>query len=287
MNFQFLLIVIVLIIILMLYKDTNKDNKELFDARVSNINKNECGKMCTDTYDCKSFAYDSNAKKCYLSKTPIIALPSGTSIYVDEYKADQLRCNKIKPIELDQVNQDPEIMRDNEIYTCADRQSGNYKLYKIVNGIMEEIPKREDIGKVSLEPYVMRQIEWPSAEFKKDLEPDLKLIKPRPNYVLFQKDKREFLGQTLFPYQCVSGVGEEDCINQCRRYDDCIGTEWNPIIEGDKISDKVSRNVCCPKKKITEIIDRRDQFSNGFFYLKKNTNLLDPNDMYMIYSKNK
>lgn len=275
MKFQLLILVLFVFFIIV---TTNNYNNEYFDARVSDIKIEQCGKICTDVYDCEGFGYDNTTSKCYISKTPIINLPAASSLYVDEYESKQYRCNKIKPIKLDQRNTDPTILRDNQLYMCADDDRGYYDLYKIVNNTMEKI-NRGDIDKVNLEPYVMNEIEWPTKEFKKDITPNLKTANQnRKIYTLFEKDKREFLGQFLFPYKCVSNVSEDECINQCRRYDDCIGTEWNPLYVNNNI---INKNVCCPKKDITEIIDRRDLVENGNFYVKKSTNLLDPNDMYI------
>ena len=76
MENQFLFIIIIIIIIYILLNTSCDDinNIEGFDARVLNLTKEQCGKLCTSIIGCQGFSYNDQ-NQCYLSKTPILTKP--------------------------------------------------------------------------------------------------------------------------------------------------------------------------------------------------------------------
>lgn len=85
----------------------------------------------------------------------------------------------------------------------------------------------------------------------------------------------EFIGQYLFPHKCSTNISKEDCMKQCLNNDDCVGTEWNPILfikKGEPNLYEFEENVCCPKTRIKKVIKRRKPNRKGHFYLKEKKN---------------
>jgi hypothetical protein len=257
-------------------------SQESFDARISNYTDEECGRMCTKVYGCKGYAFDKNTNKCYLSKDFILGQPSFNTLYSDEYLTSQLRCNKKKPIDVDLEvirEADEYIKKDNTVYLCSDNERDVYTYYKIVNGTKIAITP-DQVRTIPYEPYVIGTIDWPKK--KKDIDPNIPSVaKEQENlsdYNIFQKDNREYLGQYLFPYQCVNNISENECLDTCDKNSDCEGVEYNPEYIKDN---KLYRNVCCPKRILSEIITRRPEFEHGSFYVKKKIQDLDKKKYYI------
>jgi hypothetical protein len=260
-------------------------NYEGFDARLSDISLESCGSLCTETYGCKGFAFDDKTKKCYLSKYVIIQKPQ-LGIYTDEYNTEYQRCNKIFPIEENTNEIKQEDKRQNMFYSCSKKEDDKFELKKIVNEKIISIDKKT-IDDIPYEEYNMEDIIWPIN--KKDfLQKDILLKKEEmaKKVYVFEKDKDEHLGQYLFPYKCVSNIPEKECIDTCIKDNDCVGVEINPVLLKDtgKGQDMYT-NVCCPKRQITEIINRRDDYKNGSFYVKRLENNLNKDDGYYIRLK--
>lgn len=272
-----LILLIVIFIIFTIYKYLLAETKkyENFDVLQKDINKEQCGRICTKSPLCKGFAFDINNKECYLSKEYILGKPN-IGVYLDKYKNEQLRCNKLRPISIDSnvIKDIPEILlRDNTLYLCSNNEDSKYDYYKIVNEKMEKIEKK-DINTLPYEEYELKDIDWNNSNtdtIKKELL--ISVNKEKDNlkpHKIFDKDSREYLGQYFFPYKCVSDISLGECLRFCNNESKCIGTEWNPLyIENDKNNKKIlHKNVCCPKIKIREIVERRKKFENGNFYVK-------------------
>lgn len=289
--FLFQLLLYLSIIIIIIYCVT-KHKVEMYDGRISGITKELCGKICTETFGCIGFAYDGTNSKCYISKRPILYQP-GNSLYSDEYNYGHYRCNKIDPLRddidnIDTITQDR--LRRNMIYSCANEERDMFEIYKIVNNKIEKIPKTNisqdtrpnSFLTVEYEKYPLNEIIWPTQ--RKDLQPQDLVSKDEEkikNYILFEKDDKEYLGQYLYPHRCVENVSEEECLETCRKNIDCVGTEFNPVyIKNEKGSNVIYKNVCCPKRKIRDVITRRKEFENGHFYLKKEPVELDKRNVY-------
>lgn len=256
---------------------------ENYDARISSISKENCGKLCTETSDCAAFSYDNDKKKCYLSNKPIF-YQSANSLYAPEYETHHFRCNKVKPIrgEIDDIDNDD--LKINMIYSCQDREQGEYKLNKIVNGRIEELQncKNNNYKNITEEKYPIFKIEWPVN--RKDL--DINNIYDEEknklnNYTLFVKDKNEYLGQYLFPYKCVKDIPENICIKSCAENKNCSGIEYNVLYKG-KNTNEINKNVCCLKTGKLERVPRRQEHENGYFYIKSNPRRLDKNEIYKL-----
>lgn len=298
-SFQFLiLLIIIFIIIIIIFNLNNKPNIENYDARITGAPKELCGKICTETFGCSAFAYDDNNSKCYLSERPILFQP-GTSLYSNEYEFDHYRCNKVDPIRSDIDTSETitqEKLRKNMIYSCQNEERDAFRFYKIVNNKIEEVDKTNTTDDtransfldVIYEKYPLHEIQWPTQ--RKDLvlndliNNDAELLE---DYVLFEKDMREYEGDYLYGFQCVKDIPEEDCIRSCKENNDCVGTEFNPVLikktidEFGNPTNKLYHNVCCPKRSIDNIIPRSKVHENGKFYVKRKLNKLRKNRIYI------
>lgn len=81
---------------------------------------------------------------------------------------------------------------------------------------------------------------------------------------------KEHIGTFLNPHQCVANTQLFDCLKACDIRDKCTGTEWTPLMVAvnDEGEDVMYENVCCPKRDITEITERKSKNSRGRFYVK-------------------
>jgi hypothetical protein len=273
MDYKLLLIIIIIVIICCC--TTGSDN-EGFDARISDISVSDCGDLCTKTYGCAGFAYDNANKKCYLSKNPILGRP-GNSIYTGEYNSSFTRCNKRGKLDEGDV-EDEETRLTNALYMCADGEGSTYDPKLVVNGAYQEIPENMT---VQIDPYNLHSIEWP--EQKRDIEVKYSEAAETKGTVDKGEAKKnqylispnEHLGQYLYSHQCVANTPLFDCLKACDFNSECEGCEWNPRIiqKDDNGKYTMYENVCCPKKQIAQVIDRRERFSNGKFYAKLNDEL--------------
>lgn len=248
---------------------------EGFDGRISEITQAECGDACSKTYGCAGFAYDEENKKCFISKSPILGSP-GNSLYTDSYSTDLVRCNKRGKIDLGDVeNEDSRLQ--NSLYMCANKEDGEYKPSLVLNNIFQEIPNGMA---VSIDDYELHNLDWP--EYKKDLELSYSKVAeahgtgsdvpPGNKYLISPK---EHLGQYMHSHQCVANTSLFECLKSCDQSSECKGCEWNPILiqkDEETGQHKMYENVCCPKKEIKEITDRREQFKRGKYYIKLTEN---------------
>jgi len=298
--FQLLVLLIIAIIgCTIAYTSMNlytKHNIEGYDARISGINREMCGKYCTETYGCVGFGFDHRNNRCYLSEKPIL-FQTASSIYSNEYEVDNYRCNKIDPIrpDLNEIEQlDEELLRMNTIYLCQDDEEDIFKYNKIVNGRIEPLQESDynvdtqvsTFPDVLYEEYPIYKINWPV--YKKDLDIS-KIYNKNQNklndYVVFQKDNINFYeGEYLYPYKCVNNISEDVCIRTCNDDEGCVGVEYNPLyVENiDNATYKVNYNVCCPKKSISKINIRMKPYLNGHFNRKTYINELSKDEIYKV-----
>lgn len=92
------------------------------------------------------------------------------------------------------------------------------------------------------------------------------------SYIIMREYDNEFLGQYQYQHKCTSNISKEKCMKNCLENNDCVGTEWNPMIFkkiGVPNLYEFEENVCCPKKKINKVIPRRHEFRLGKFYMKE------------------
>lgn len=173
-NYQFFIFFIVTIIYIVYSK-----NKDHFDGRIKNIGIEQCGRYCTNLFGCNGFAYDRPKNTCYLSKYPIDK-HNCASIFIDEYKGSQTKCDKISAIPDYYYGLMTERQRLNMIYKCKSNDKAKTKFKKIVNDKIENIDIKE-IQNIPYEHYIMQDTIWPVN--KQDFILRDKLVKPEENYI--------------------------------------------------------------------------------------------------------
>lgn len=274
---------LIIIITIIQYNSFVDDNNEHFDARVKGLTKNKCGEICTAVLGCQGFAY-SDDNLCYLSKSPILG-KSVTSLFSDDYSVTDYRCNKAQPI-LDVTDLiTPDLLKRNSLYMCSDSEQGKYDINIISENLSMPIGDFDEIDKVDVPKYkIIANFKWPID--KRDTL--LKDMTTSDNFKIYEKSNDEYLGQYLFPHKCVSDIDELSCLKLCDIDNDCIGIEWNPFYlktKSDNSSD-IYKNVCCPKTQINDIIPRRKEFENGNFYVKKSTDDIRKDLIYVVSKEN-
>lgn len=260
--------------------DINEDNIEGFDARLLNLTKEQCGKLCTSIIGCQGFSYNDK-NQCYLSKSPILTKPVN-SLFTDEYNSAFYRCNKAQPIidETDIVS--PDLLKRNALYLCSDNERGQYDFTIISEHKVAKVGDFNELDKVNIPDYVIiDDFVWPKVK------QDTVLKKGKRNidkFMLYEKANDEYLGGYLFDHKCSSNINLTPCMQTCENDDRCVGVEWNPYYVKNDGNNKTSvyRNICCPKTQITEIIPRRTEYQNGNFYIKKLVDQFDKNKIYIL-----
>lgn len=95
------------------------------------------------------------------------------------------------------------------------------------------------------------------------------------SFAIMREYDDEFMGQYQFHHKCSTNISKENCMKNCLKSSDCVGTEWNPVLfkkVGTPNLYEIEENVCCPKKRINKVIPRRRNFRMGKFYLKELAN---------------
>jgi len=276
MEIQILLIILLILLIIIFYKSTFIEG---YDAKITSTTQRECGNLCTNTVGCYAFAHKDNGS-CFLSKDYILG-PVGGSLYSYEYKPSDYRCNKFRPIQgLSDANV-PEAIKHNAIYTCSDNEQGKYTLHVITDTVHKPIGDFNDIEKMNVPPYKLFDFDWPTNQGQViDLNKGNSVNK---DFIIYEKSNDEYLGQYLFPQKCSANISQDECLQLCSQYDNCVGLEWNPYYEKKQINGSslnVYKDVCCLKSTIDNIIPRRNKFKNGNFYLKTNRSELNRSKIY-------
>jgi hypothetical protein len=293
---RIVLIITIIIIILTIKQYLQIEN---YDAKIKNIDEKMCADSATTSYDSNAFAYDPKTKSCYISKEPILAKPLA-SLYNNEYKADQHRCNKLKNITANEHTTNIDLVK-NATYGCANNETDSAQMFLIdpkPNSIKKPITM-DQVTTTKIDNYYLRNINWPTLQDDplNQIPPTVHLPKLSTDVNGFKYSKNEYLGAYIYDQKCVVNVSLDDCLNFCSNNNECVGTEWNPILLKNinnktnyydkKINSpqeyNVYKDVCCPKKVIKEIIPRRLDYVNGSFYVKNPmNNILDPDRTYII-----
>lgn len=274
---------IILIFIIFYFILSKKKINEEYDGKISNASINECGDKCSKIYGCAGFGYDKNNMDCYLSKSKIISKPIN-SLYSDEYKSEYGRCNKLNSINLNDKENNRNYV-SNATYQCSENEEGKEKTKLIINGTLQDISDGVDI---SLDKYKLIDINWPNE--KKEI--NLEILKDSfDGKSKFLVSPKEHLGQYLYNHQCVTNIDHYDCLKSCELDDECRGVEFNRLlIKQSENGHKLYENVCCPKKNIKKIIDRRPMYDRGKYYIKlsakQSEELKDFDNISIINSEN-
>lgn len=275
MKYTFIFQIFVIILIIIIIFTSTK--RELFDAKIERINKDECGALCTKLTNCNSFSYDDVNKVCYVSKSQMLGKPL-TNLYSPDYRQGLPLCNKKSQI-IDPIIATNKDYKNNSIYSCISLDSTNIdyqkqKYYSYIENKETELNSLDDIEKVPLKKYKMDELEYPTYMLQVFDIDNVKNIIHNENedkqIFLMKEMDDEFLGQYLYPHVCASNVSKNNCLNDCLLNKKCIGTEWNPVylkLLKDKTY-QLNENVCCPKIRIIERIPRRSEFKYGKFYVK-------------------
>lgn len=234
MENQFLLFVIAVIIIVFIIwcrnddnvNNNNNDTIEGFDARLLNLTKEQCGKLCTSILGCQGFAYDDK-NHCYLSKSPILTQPT-SSLFADEYNTSDYRCNKAQPI-LDPTDLvSPELLKRNALYLCSDNERGQYDFTVISENKVTKIGDFYQLDQVNIPDYkIIDDFVWPQVK------QDTVLTKGKRDinkFMLYDRSGDEYLGPYLFDHKCSSNVNLTSCLQTCEGNDNCVGTECGILI---------------------------------------------------------
>lgn len=292
---------IIFFIILLVLIYNNYTFRETFDQRVDGATKEQCGILCTKTLGCAGFSYNEDNNFCYISKDPIVLNPEKKN-YSAFYKSKFPRCNKLYVVSDPYYNSRNNIIR-NATYECMDKENDIDNKKYIIYDVKEKTDINIDnLNKQKISPYTFVDIEWDDWLLSQDkknlpinLDKNLHLItnptESNSINIMQEQDKYEYSGEYLFPHKCSRNITKNDCMKQCLEDENCIGTEWNPILIkkiGEPNKYIFDENICCPLKKINKKTPRRKDMRFGNFYLKENVlkQDLQQSDIFVEY-KNK
>ena len=249
---------------------------ENYDGRISNINTNEeCANICIKSYGCQAYSFDDKDKKCYLSKVPVVGYPIGR-LYTSEYKPYQYTCNKIRLIRNKNDYITPETQEMNRIFSCFDNAIGDPDLVYYKDDGIIKLENEIDLKKYENEykSYDMIELNYPDEKIDIDINQQLNKTL---NYVdtrkiIFEENNKYCQGDYLYDYKCSKNISLNNCLDNCKNNNNCVGVEWNDIN---------NENICCPMKNIREMVNRNDKISKGKFYKKIIKNSYNDNDIYV------
>lgn len=256
---QTIIIFLFIIIIFFLNNKKEHNKKEHYDARILDVNEIErCANICSSVYGCGGFAFDSNNKKCYISKYPLTGPPI-PSQFSDGYNKNNIYCNKTLPI-LSDISINNDLYVDNKIYDCYTKNAEELgKKYFDIGKKQTDI-QTNDVYGLKSDSYKIQDITWPTSQTDIKFD-DLNYIYEN-NQVIYEEDNQnEHLGLYLNPSMCTTDTDLNKCLKDCTNNRNCEGVEYN-------VKYKDYENVCCPKSKIEKIIKRRPITKYGIYYSK-------------------
>lgn len=270
-----ILFIIILFYLSNLYFKSTNIKVENFDNRIERLLERNCGTLCTNVNDCGAFAYDASNNVCWISKDKIFKKPI-SSLYTQDYNKKFMRCNKLAKID------DPVIAKssdyvNNAIYQCKPTEESKSDTYTLYTENTSKSGELTDLKSTDMNKYKISELDWPTLFNPLDFS-DVKLIiypDKKKLYIMREKDT-EYLGEPLYEHECVANIEKKDCITSCLDDIECQGTEYNTSFIQNKNGKSIRyRNVCCPRKAISKIIPRRDDFMNGKFYFKNSIVMSD------------
>jgi len=283
-------IFVVILIMILLWDLTDVNIVEHFDTRIDGPTIEQCGTICTKSLGCNAFAYDKDNKYCYVSKDPIYFAPEKKA-FTQFYTRTMPRCNKLYMINDPLYNSRNNLLR-NSVYTCKDTEGDlNEKTKMYVHGekIIDDVTK---INQEDVPIYTFEIMDWNTViNFDKNLHLATNPTKSNSIGVMKEYDN-EFGGQYLLPHSCSVGIQKKDCLAYCLNDDQCVGTEWNPLVMtkvGTPNMFTIEENVCCPKKRLNSSKKRNEHNRFGHFYMKEYVEKKDlkNNDTLVSYNNSK
>jgi len=159
-----LFIILILIIIFLLnYNDSVLNKKEYYDGVVRNITSIEdCADIASSIYDVSAFAYSTDDKKCYPSKTSLTRPPIQIHPYHNDFKLTDIICNKTLYAKNSEMNFD-QILIGNRLYQCYNNNSkldDDYDLYYFEKNKPKQLITYQDVGKLPLTKHNFFRIDW-------------------------------------------------------------------------------------------------------------------------------
>lgn len=269
----------------------NNKISEHFDEKIRRTTKTNCGIACTKVFGCKGFQTDEANNICYLSKTPILGSPT-KSVFAEDYSHTAERCNKVNAAvdihELSETNR-----KANAAYICTPDDVNNEQTFKIYDNTEKIIDSLNDLKYINVDEYEFVDIDWNNDIVLDDYK-NLVINPDKVKYIttLTEYDD-EHLGQYMFDHRCSANISQYDCMKFCIDNDECLGTEWNPTyikkIDSPGTDDgyeyEIHKGVCCPKRVISKIIPRREEYANGHFYLKEKIRKDDKKNENTVFVK--
>jgi len=272
------MILIIIFIIIIIFIFFIKPIREKFDAKIEQVSENECGTMCTKVVGCAGFGYCND--KCWLARQPIIGRPE-KSLYLEDYKPNIKRCNKFYTISDLYIAATGDYQK-NMSYVCQNGENGDLVLTTYLND-KKILEKPEDIDKIMIRDYPMKNVKWPAPFDRNTITSEFinSIVKDEPvqNVYVMRNINDKIEGDYLYDHKCVSNVNELDCIQDCLKNKDCVGTEWIPEMEANN---EKTINICCPIKKINKILNNNNK--DNLYFVKNNIqkNDIDKNKAIII-----
>ena len=260
---------IILILILLFIITYSPHHNESFDEKITNSTTDQCGVICSKTYDCNGFAVDPDKNICYLSKKPLLGTPYESKYYQDFNNSFPI-CNKVFSV-YDASIASQSDLKENASYICLDNiKSNNRNYYMFVN----DKQKINSIDRNYLDSlpdvnYTFNDIQWGNTL---NLNDNMYLAtNPTPDnsVTYFTKSNIKRDGEPLYSNKNVANISEKDCLGNCLSDKNCVAVDWNPLLlikNGDKFDNYNS--VCSSYKNLHGETIRNDNEKLGNLYVK-------------------
>jgi hypothetical protein len=178
-NKKYILLIFIFLIIFVLFK---YNEYEYYDGIVKNIESIEdCADITSSIYDVSAFSYNPNDKTCFPSKTLLTRPPIQVHPYHNNFKLDDIICNKTLYAKNPEMNYD-QILIGNRLYQCYNNTSkidDDYDLYYFQKNKQKQLITYQDIGKLSITKHNFFNIDWPTNKDElNDIVVKMHKIKP-------------------------------------------------------------------------------------------------------------
>ena len=162
---ELIVIAAIALVILFIFR---RGKIEGYDARYTNISVDNCAKLCKTTAGCFGFAYDPKNQICYPSDNPLMGPPI-KALYLDEYKDENVVCNKMDAIMIP-TNAPPfDKRKSNAIFVCGEKPGLHPQLYIHKNNMLELIDEGQNPDFIlDIDEYDVNYYKWPLNKYDAD-----------------------------------------------------------------------------------------------------------------------
>lgn len=212
-NTKYILLIIIFIIIFILIK---YNEYEYYDGIITNISSIEdCADITSSIYDTFAFGFNKTDKTCFPSKTLLTRPPIQVHPYHNNFKLDDIICNKTLYAKNPEMNFN-NVLIGNRLYKCYNNKSNlddDYDTYYFEKNKEKKLITYQDINKLPITKHNFFNIDWPiNKDELNDINVKMRKIKAQSELENKQNSKQK--SETITIIDSIDWIPKVSRINQ-------------------------------------------------------------------------